>query len=83
MSIVNDLVHFILVSRLSLSKAHNLDFVLTIFLDGQLFLIVEQIDTFAAIQFEETHVELHTGRCQLVHVFDGFLGHGRNCEGLS
>ncbi len=41
MSIVNDLVHLIFVPRLSFSETHNLDFVLAIFLDGQLFLIVE------------------------------------------
>ena len=83
MAIVDNLVHFLLRRCMALREAIDLDLVISVFLNGQLLLTVEKVYDFATVNLEETHVELHAGRHEPVHVFDGLLGHGRNGVGLT
>lgn len=61
-TVVDDLVHFGGARRYLFRETRDLDFVIPIFLDHQLFLTIKKVDDFTAINFEETHVEFHFGR---------------------
>ena len=48
-----------------------------------MFLVVEQVNDFATVNLEETHVEFHVRWCQLKHIPDGLLSGGRYCKCLT
>lgn len=50
-----------------------MNFRVPVLLDGQVLLIVQQVDDFAAIDLKEAHVELHVSGRLFKHVLDGFL----------
>ena len=68
---------------MALRQAIDLDLVVAVFLNGQLLLTVEKVDDLAAVNLEETHVELHAGGNEPVHVLDSLLCHGRYRVGLA
>mmetsp|Transcript_37669 Transcript_37669/g.49567 ORF Transcript_37669/g.49567 Transcript_37669/m.49567 type:complete len:205 (-) Transcript_37669:558-1172(-) len=76
-AIVDDLVHLLLIRSHALRQTHYLNFLSAILLDCQLFLAVEEINDFATVNFEETHVEFHAGGGHAEHIFDGLLRDGR------
>ena len=82
MPIVDNLIHLLGAGGEAFSQAHDLNLGVAIFLNRQLLLTVQQIDHFATVNLEETHIELHISRRQLKHLFDGLLGRRRDGERL-
>ena len=60
-----------------------MNFIVAIFLNRQVFLVVEQVNDFTAVNLEETHVEFHVCGGQLKHVPDSLLRRCRDRESLT
>ena len=83
MPVVNDLVHLLRTGRQTLGQADDLNLGVSILLNRQVFLVVEQVNDFTAVNLEETHVEFHVCGGQLKHVPDSLLRRCRNRESLT
>ena len=75
MAIVNDLVHLLLRGSWPLREPINLNFLVTIFLDLQLLLPVQQIDYFVTVELVEAHDKGHAGLVKFENVAHGTLRH--------
>ena len=83
MPVVNDLVHLLRTGRQTLGQADDLNLGVSILLNCQVFLVVEQVNDFTAVNLEETHVEFHVRGGQLKHVPDSLLRRSRDRESLT
>lgn len=83
-SVLDDLLHVSCRESFFLLKSENLNFVVLVFQDLDLLPVVEQINTFSTVDFEETHEELYAlllGKFE--DVVDGVLGDRADREGLA